>query len=120
MYVQGAVLGVTADREEDYTELARQMGEMMREYGAIEVIENWEVDVPDGENTDFRRAVAAKDNEKIVFSWVTWPSKEFFDEAHEKMMQDERMQTMPENLPFEGKRMVYGGFRTIYSNRAGD
>lgn len=118
MYVQGAVLGVTADREEDYVELAEYMGQIMLDYGALEVIENWEVDVPDGKHTDFRQAVDAKSHEKIVFSWVAWPSKEFHKEAHERMMQDERMQKMPENMPFDGKRMIVGGFRTIYSTRA--
>ena len=115
MYVQGAVLGVTADREADYVELAKYMGQLMLDYGAIEVIENWEVDVPDGVHTDFRRACDAKENEKIVFSWVIWPSKEFHEEVHEKMMQDERMKNMPEDMPFDGKRMIIGGFRTIYS-----
>ena len=115
MYVQGAVLGVTGTREEDYTRLAQYMGQMMLDYGALEVCENWEVDVPDGEHTDFRRAVQATEDEKIVFSWVIWPSKEFFDEAHEKMMQDERMANMPPDMPFEGKRMIFGGFRPVYT-----
>ena len=119
MYVQGAVLGVTADREADYVELAEYMGQIMLDYGAIEVIENWELDVPDGEHTDFRRAVKAEPSEKIVFSWVAWPSKEFHEEAEKKMMQDERMQKFPDNMPFEGKRMIVGGFRTIYCKKAG-
>ena len=120
MYVQGAVTGVTADREEDYVNLAEYMGQIMLDYGAIEVVESWEVDVPDGKHTDFRRAVKANENEKIVFSWVAWPSKEFHEKAHEKMMQDERMQKFPDDMPFDGKRMIFGGFRTIYSTRDED
>ena len=117
MYVTGAVLGVKADRQADYLEMARWMNEMFIEYSALEVTENWEVDVADGEQTDFRRAVAAAKDEKIVFSWITWPDKETHDAAHEKMMQDERMQNMPEDMPFDGKRMIFGGFETIYHGR---
>ena len=117
MYVMGAVLGVKADREDEYLELSRWMNAMFLEYGAIEIAENWEVDVADGEQTDFRRAVAAEPDEKIVFSWITWPDKETHDAAHERMMQDERMQKMPEDMPFEGKRMIFGGFRNIYHGK---
>ena len=114
MYVMGAVLGVKADRRDDYLEMARWINAMFLEYGALEVTENWEVDVADGEHTDFRRAVAAEPDEKIVFSWIVWPDKETHDAAHEKMMQDERMQEMPEDMPFDGKRMIFGGFEQIY------
>ncbi len=117
MYVQGAVLGVTSSNEADYVELANYMGQIMMDYGALEVIENWEVDVPDGKHTDFRQAVKAEAGEKIVFSWVAWPSKEFHEIAHEKMMQDDRMKKLAEDMPFDGKRMIFGGFRTIYSAR---
>ncbi|MFL0357107.1 DUF1428 domain-containing protein [Erythrobacter sp. GH1-10] len=116
MYVMGAVLAVPEDRRDEYLEMARWMGDMFREFGALEVTENWENDVPDGEHTDFRRAVAAKPGEKIVFSWIVWPDKETHDSAHEKMMQDERMQEMPSDMPFDGKRMIFGTFDNIYAN----
>lgn len=117
MYVQGGVLAVKGDRQEDYLEMARAMGEIFIDYGALEVIDNWEADVPDGDQTDFRRAVAAENGEKIVFSWIVWPDKAACDKAHEKMMQDERMQKMPEDMPFDGKRMIIGGFSQIFSAR---
>ena len=114
MYVQGAVLGVKGDRQEDYLQMARLMGEMFIEYGALEVTENWEEDVPDGKLTDFRRAVAAQGDEKIVFSWIVWPDKATSDVAHEKMMQDERMAGMEPPDMMDGKRMILGGFSQIY------
>lgn len=114
MYVQGAVLGVKGDRQDDYLEMARLMGEMFIEFGALEVAENWEEDVPDGNQTDFRRAVAAEKDEKIVFSWIVWPDKATSDAAHEKMMQDERMQGMEPPDMMDGKRMILGGFRQVY------
>lgn len=117
MYVMGVVLAVPESNEAAYRDMAEEMGKMFIEYGALEVIENWEVDVPDGELTDFRKAVNAEEGEKIVFSWITFESKEASDKAHEEMMQDERMQNPPETMPFDGKRMIFGGFRTIYSTR---
>ena len=116
MHVMGAVLAVPEDRKDDYLKLATWMGDMFREFGALEVFENWEEDVKDGEQTDFRRAVAAKPGEKIVFSWIVWPDKATSDEAHEKMMQDERMSQATE-MPFDGKRMIFGSFENIYANR---
>ena len=117
MYVMGAVLAVPAENKDKYLEMATWMGDMFREFGALEVFENWEDDVKDGQQTDFRRAVAAKDGEKIVFSWIVWPDKATSDAAHEKMMQDERMKDGPADMPFDGMRMIYGGFDNIYANR---
>lgn len=70
MYVQGFVLGEKEDGRDDYLKVARAMGEMFIEYGALEATENWEADVPDGDVTDFRKAVAAKPGEKVVSSWI--------------------------------------------------
>ncbi|WP_128892191.1 DUF1428 domain-containing protein [Erythrobacter sp. HKB08] len=117
MHVMGCVLAVPEENEAAYRDMAEEMGKIFLEYGALEVVENWEVDVPDGEHTDFRKAVAAKDGEKIVFSWAIFDSKESADQAHAEMMEDERMQNPPAEMPFDGKRMIFGGFRTIYSDR---
>mgnify|MGYP000020552278 CR=1 FL=1 len=114
MYVMGAVLAVPEGKEAEYLEMARWMGDMFIEFGALEVTENWEDDIKDGEHTDFRRAVAAEPGEKIVFSWIVWPDKASSDAAHERMMQDERMQGPPTDMPFDGKRMIYGSFRQIF------
>ena len=115
MYVMGVILAVPEANEAAYKTMADEMAEIIMDYGALEVIENWESDVPDGEVTDFRKAVAAEEGEKIVFSWAVFESKEASDKAHEDMMQDERMKAQPETMPFDGKRMIFGGFRTITS-----
>ena len=114
MYVQGFVLGVKGDGQEEYLEVARTMGEMFIEFGALEATENWEADVPDGEVTDFRKAVAAEPGEKIVFSWIVWPDKATCDAGTERMMQDERMTTMEFPEVMDGKRMILGSFDQIY------
>jgi uncharacterized protein YbaA (DUF1428 family) len=88
------------------------MADVMKEYGAIEVVEAWGDDVPDGKLTDFKRAVAAKPDETVVFSWVIWPSKEVRDQASKKMQDDPRMKMTPD-MPFDGKRMIFGGFDPI-------
>lgn len=114
MYVQGFVLGVKGDRQQDYLKIARTMGEMFIEFGALEATENWEEDVPDGEVTDFRKAVAAEPGEKIVFSWIVWPDKKTCDEGIKKMEGDERMSSMEFPDIMDGKRMIMGSFDQIY------
>jgi uncharacterized protein YbaA (DUF1428 family) len=117
-YVQGFIVPVPAGNKEEYRTAALAMWEIMKDYGATRVLECWQVDVPEGKQTDFFRAVKAEEGEIVVFSFVEWESKEACDGAHEKMMQDERMkQFMGDNPdakpPFDGKRMVYGGFRPV-------
>ena len=74
---------------------------------------HWASDVPDGKVTDFRMAVKAEENEEVVFSWIEYPSKEVRDAANQKMMSDPRMKEFGESMPFDGKRMIYGGFESI-------
>lgn len=114
MYVQGFVLGVKGDGQEEYLRVARAMGEMFIEFGALEATENWEADVPDGEVTDFRKAVAAEPGEKIVFSWIVWPDKATCDAGTAKMMEDTRMTSMEWPEVMDGKRMILGSFDQIY------
>lgn len=78
--------------------------------GALEQVEAWEADVKDGKWTDFRRAVDLKEGEAVVFSWVIWNDKETADASHDKMMADERIKQFGGEMPFNGKRMVFGGF----------
>jgi uncharacterized protein YbaA (DUF1428 family) len=96
------------DKKDDYRNVAQAFWTMLKEFGALRVVECWGDDVPDGKVTDFRRAVAAQAGESVVFSWVEWPSKETRDAAHAKMQDDPRMKDMP--MPFDGKRMIFGGF----------
>lgn len=120
MHVQGFVLSVPEDRKDDYIEVARTMGAIFMDFGALEIVETWENDVPDGTQTDFRKAVAAKPGERIVFSWAIWPDKAACDAAHEKMMQHERMQGMEMPDMVDGKRMILGSFDEIYRAKKGD
>ncbi|MES2960167.1 MAG: DUF1428 domain-containing protein [Pseudomonadota bacterium] len=113
-YVQGFVVPVPAAKREDYRQMAEQAWSMFKSYGALRVVEAWGDDVPDGKLTDFRRAVKAAPDEKIVFAFMEWPSREVCDAAQEKMMNDERMKP-PEGTdwPFDANRMIYAGFNRV-------
>jgi uncharacterized protein YbaA (DUF1428 family) len=115
MYVQGYVIPVPEDKKEAYLALAELVNPMFVEFGAIEIVETWEDHVDDGKHTDFRQAVKAQPGEKIVFSWTIWPDKATFEEAHRKMQEDERMKEPPADMPFDGKRMIFGEFAPIYT-----
>ena len=111
-YFDGYVMPVSEANRAAYRDVAQKAAEVFLEYGAVRVVEAWGDDVPDGKVTDFRRAALADDGEGVVFSWVEWPSKEARDQAWPKLMKDKRM--MPDgDMPFDGKRMVYGGFETL-------
>jgi len=112
MYIQGFIVPVPADSKDAYREVAEKFWPIAHDYGATEHVEAWEADVADGKRTDFRRSVKLEPGEKVVFSWVIWPDKATADASHEKMMADPRMKEM-EDMPFDGKRMVFGGFEPI-------
>jgi uncharacterized protein YbaA (DUF1428 family) len=118
MYIQGFIIPVPADKQDAYREMAEKYWPIARDNGALEHVECWEGDVADGKRTDFRRAVALEEGEKVVFSWVIWPDKAAADANHEKMMTDPRMEEMGSDMPFDGKRMVYGGFEPILNEGA--
>lgn len=109
MYVEGFVLAVPTANKAAYLKLAQEAAILFKEYGATRLVECWGDDVPDGKTTDFRRAVKAEEGETVVFSWIEYPSKEVRDAAHARMMSDPRMQQLGE-MPFDGKRMIFGGF----------
>ena len=113
-YVQGFILAVPADKQDAYREMAQDAWGMFKGYGALRVVECWQDDVPEGKQTDFFRAVKAEPNENVVFSFMEWPSRAVCDAAAEKMKNDPNMQ-LPEGteMPFDGKRMVYGGFNPV-------
>jgi uncharacterized protein YbaA (DUF1428 family) len=110
-YVDGFVAAVPSDRLEEYQAFAGHSAALFVEYGATRVVDAWGDDVPDGKVTDFRRAVAAEPGETVVFGWLEWPSKALRNEAWGKIMADPRMND--HQPPFDGKRMIYGGFATI-------
>ncbi|MCB9727233.1 MAG: DUF1428 domain-containing protein [Deltaproteobacteria bacterium] len=111
-YVDGVVLAVPAAKEEVYIEHAKRLSALFKEFGATRVVDCWGDDVPAGKLTDFHRAVKAEEGEVVVFSWLEWPSKAVRDAAWPKVMEDPRMAAMGAP-PFDGKRMIYGGFRTV-------
>ena len=112
-YIDGFVVAVPAANKEAYRKLAAKAAPLFKEFGATRFVECWGDDVPDGQTTDFRRAVKAEKDEVVVFSWIEYPSKAVRDAANEKVMADPRMKEMGEQMPFDGKRMIYGGFMPI-------
>jgi len=112
-YTDGFVVPVPAGKRDAYREMAAKAAAVFKEYGAVRVVEAWGDDVPDGKVTDFRRAVKAEEGETVVYSWIEWPSKAVRDEAWAKVMADPRMQPDHENMPFDGKRMFWGGFAPL-------
>jgi uncharacterized protein YbaA (DUF1428 family) len=109
-YVDGFVLAVPKARIEDYKKMAQLGAEVWMSHGAVSYVECIGDDVPYGELTSFPRAVQAKDDEVVVFSWITYRDKASRDEINAKVMADERMKGGMENAPFDGKRMIFGGF----------
>jgi len=112
-YSDGFVAPVPNDKKEDYRTVAARAAKMFIEHGAVRVVEAWGDDVPDGKVTDFKRAVKAEDAETVVFSWVEWPSRDARVEGWKKIMADPRMQPGAIDMPFDGKRMIYGGFEPL-------
>ena len=113
VYVQGFVVPVPAANKEAYRKLAADFAPVFKEFGATRQVEAWGDDVPDGKLTDFKGAVKAKPDEIVVFSWLEYPSKAVADAANEKMMSDPRMKDMGAAMPFDGQRMIFGGFAPL-------
>ena len=111
-YIDGFVMAVPTANKQAFIEYAEEFDPIFLEYGATRVLECWGNDVPHGKQTDFYRAVEAKDDETVMFSWIEWPDKATRDAGMKKMMEDPRMD--PNNpMPFDGKRLIYGGFDPI-------
>tara|TARA_R110002096_G_scaffold114712_2_gene248694 strand:+ start:1261 stop:1617 length:357 start_codon:yes stop_codon:yes gene_type:complete len=114
-YIQGFLIPVPKDKKQVYCELAARSAPIFLEYGATRIRENWGDSVPDGKVTDFKRAVQAKDDEAVVFSWIEWPDKATCDAAAEKMQKDKRWGEMGE-MPFDGMRMIWAGFDPVFDS----
>jgi len=112
-YIEGFVAAVPTQNKTAYIKHAEEAAELFKKYGAIKLVECWGDDVPDGEVTSFPKAVQCKDDETVVFSRAVWPSKTARDAGMEKMMADEAMQKMENSMPFDGKRLIYGGFQMV-------
>ncbi|HMQ58983.1 MAG TPA: DUF1428 domain-containing protein, partial [Rhizobiaceae bacterium] len=110
-YIDGFVAAVPVANKQAYLDHAQRMAAVFTGHGASRVVETWGDDVPEGKLTSFTMAVKREEDEHIVFSWIEWPSKQVRDEAWAKVMEDERMRDS--QMPFDGKRMIYGGFAML-------
>ena len=112
-YVDGFVLAVPKAKIEAYKEMARLGSQVWMEHGALSYVETIADDVPYGELTSFPRAVQATDDEVVIFSWITYADRATRDAVNAKVMTDERLKGYMDNMPFDGKRMIYGGFQAF-------
>lgn len=113
-YVDGFLLAVPRNKRAEYEKAVAISAKVFKECGATDYVELMGDDVPHGELTSFPRAVMAKDDEFVVLSWVTYPSKEVRDAANKKVMSDQRMHDAMQGIDVDGKRMVFGGFVPIH------
>lgn len=109
-YIDGFVVPVPNHKRDAYRALAEKAQVVFKEHGALRYVEAWGDDVPDGKLTSFPMAVKAEPDETVVFSWIEWPSREARDAGMKAVMADERMPQDMSAMPFDGKRMIYGGF----------
>lgn len=113
-YIDGFVIAVPTANREQFIGHASTFDAMFLEFGATRVMECWGDDVPDGKLTDFRRAVQATPDETVVFSWVEWPDKATRNAGMENLMKDPRVEAAGK-MPFDGRRMIFGGFAPVVS-----
>ena len=117
-YIDGFVIACPKANRQAFIDHARLVDSMFIEMGALRIVECWGDDVPEGKTTDFRMAVKAEAGEDVVFSWIEWPDKATRDAAFAKMMDpenpDPRMNPEKNPVPFDGKRMIFGGFTPVF------
>jgi len=112
-YIDGYVVPVPTASRETYRQVAQKASAVFKEYGALKVVECWGDDVPEGKLTSFPMAVKRKDDETVVFSWIWWPSREKRDVGMKAAMADPRLKEGMDPMPFDGQRLIYGGFEVI-------
>ena len=117
MYIDGFVIAVPTANRQKFIDHAKHADSAFIDMGATRILECWADDVKDGKTTDFRMAVKAREDESVVFSWIEWPDKATRDAAMEKMMSDDfddpRMDPEKNPMPFDGARLIYGGFEPV-------
>ena len=113
IYVDGFVAAVPTANREAFTRHAEEAAAVFKEHGALKIVECWGDDVPDGEVTSFPLAVKCRDDETVVFSWIVWPSRDVRNAAMKKVMEDPRLHPDHNPMPFDGKRLIYGGFEAV-------
>ena len=119
-YIEGFVAAVPRSNKEAYRQHAAEALGYFKKLGATRMVENWGDDVPDGKITDFKRSVQAKPEEDVIFSWVEYPDKATRDRANEAMRNDSQMTDSMKTMPFDGKRMIWGGFQPVNDSGKGD
>ncbi|MBD3894988.1 DUF1428 domain-containing protein [Halomonas sp. ML-15] len=112
-YVDGFVAAVPTANRDKYIQHARDAAVVFKEHGALKMVECWGDDVPDGKLTSFPMAVKCQADETVIFSWLLWPSREVRDRGMAKVMEDPRLQPDVNPMPFDGKRLIYGGFEMV-------
>ena len=112
-YVEGFVAAVPTAHREKYRVHAEKAALVFKAHGALKVVECWGDDVPDGKLTSFPMAVKKQADETVVFAWIAWPSREVRDAGMQKVMADPRLKPDVSPMPFDGKRLIYGGFEVI-------
>ena len=112
-YVDGYLIPVPTAKRGAYKALAEVAAKSFKAHGALSVVECWGDDVPDGKLTSFPMAVKLEPGETVVFSWITWPDKATRDTGMKAAMADPMMDMDPSNMPFDGKRMIFGGFEVL-------
>jgi len=117
-YIDGFVIPVPAGNKQAYIDMSAKAADVFIKHGALHVVENWGDDLARGKATDFYMAVKAEAGETVVFSWITWPSKEARNAGNAAAMGDPFFNEMTGNKIFDGKRMIYSGFETIFEKRA--
>ncbi len=118
-YFEGFIAPVPQGNKDAYVKSARQFMPILREFGVARHVETWGNDVPEGKVTDFRKSVDAKPDEHVIFSWFEYPSRTERDAANSKMMSDPRMAEAGADMPFDGKRMIVGGFQSVVEEGSG-
>ncbi|HET6828696.1 MAG TPA: DUF1428 domain-containing protein [Ramlibacter sp.] len=113
-YVDGFVLAVPTANKDKYSSHAKIAAAVLKENGALAVVECWGDDVPEGKVTSFSLAVQRKEDETAVFSWILWPSRAVRDEGWKRAMEDPRMDPKKNAMPFDGQRLIYGGFQVLF------
>jgi uncharacterized protein YbaA (DUF1428 family) len=112
-YIDGFVAAVPTANRDAYKRHAQQAAIIFKDHGAVKVVECWGDDVPEGKLTSFPMAVRKKDDETVVFSWIVWPSRQARDAGMNKVMADPRSRPEANPMPFDGKRLIFGGFAVL-------
>lgn len=112
-YIDAFLAPVQASKKDTYLDHAKLMGEMMKEFGALAIMEHWGDDIPEGTLTSLPLAVKLEPGEAIALSWAVWPSKDVRDAGWAAMMEDPRMKDTGQPMPFDGKRLIFGGFERV-------